>query len=94
MEIIPQPHMGLPNTSQTKALSPQATDLSGPADAVTSSLPVKPALQQIQSALGELPQVDLERVAAIKAALVNGELATDSASLAAAILTYHRGSDR
>ena len=46
---------------------------------------------RIQAALGHLPQVDLGKVANLKAALAAGELSTDSATLSAAMLTYHRG---
>lgn len=94
MEITRQPHLGLNGTRQATAQSPQTPSSTGPAGPVTGVQAVQPALEQIQSALGQLPQVDLEKVAAIKAALASGELATDSASLAAAMLTYHRGADR
>lgn len=94
MEITRQPHLGLNGTRQANAPSLQAPDTTGPAGPITGVQAVKPALEQIQSALGQLPEVDLEKVAAIKAALAAGELATDSASLAAAMLSHHRGGDR
>lgn len=89
MEITRQPTLGLNVTRQTASAS------QGTAAAPVAAVPeVKPALEQIQAALGQLPQVDLDKVAAIKAALANGELASDSASLATAMVTYHRGSHR
>ncbi|CAG8871077.1 hypothetical protein PS627_04269 [Pseudomonas fluorescens] len=94
MEITRPPHPGLNGTRQATAPSVQAPDSTGPTGPVTGVTAIKPALEQIQSALGQLPQVDLEKVAAIKAALASGELANDSASLAAAMLSYHRGTDR
>lgn len=94
MEITRPSHPGLNVTRQAKALSPQTPETGTPVAPVAGVQAVKPALEQIQSALGQLPQVDLDKVAALKAALASGELATDSASLAAAMLTYHRGNDR
>lgn len=94
MEITRQPHLGLHGSRQADAPSLQAASTTGPVAPIAGVQAIKPALEQIQSALGQLPQVDLEKVAAIKAALASGELATDSASLATAMLTYHRGADR
>ena len=94
MEITRQSHLGLNATRQASAPSLQAPGTSGPAGPITGVQAVKPALERIQSALGQLPEVDLEKVAAIKAALAAGELATDSASLAAAMLSHHRGGER
>jgi negative regulator of flagellin synthesis FlgM len=94
MEITRQPHLGLNATRQADAPGLQTHDSTGPVVPVTAVQAVKPALEQIQTALGQLPQADLEKVAAIKAALASGELASDSASLACAMLTYHRGADR
>lgn len=94
MEITRQPTLGLNVTRQTASASQGTAAAPGQPAAVAAVPAVKPALEQIQAALGQLPQVDLDKVAAIKAALANGELASDSASLAAAMVTYHRGSHR
>jgi negative regulator of flagellin synthesis FlgM len=40
-----------------------------------------------------MPEVDLERVAALKQALQRGELSSDPAELASSMLAYHRGND-
>lgn len=50
-------------------------------------------LEQMHHALRAMPEVDLDRVAAIKQALQNGEISTDPAELAGSMLAYHRGSD-
>ncbi|MCF7200607.1 flagellar biosynthesis anti-sigma factor FlgM [Pseudomonas oligotrophica] len=50
-------------------------------------------LEQLHDALRAMPEVDLERVAALKQALASGELGSDSADLAASMLSYHRGTD-
>lgn len=50
-------------------------------------------LEQMQDALRAMPELDLDRVAAIRLALQRGEISTDPAQLASSMLTYHRGSD-
>ncbi|GAB6390377.1 flagellar biosynthesis anti-sigma factor FlgM [Stutzerimonas marianensis] len=50
-------------------------------------------LEQMHDALRAMPDVDLDRVAAIKQALQRGEISTDVAELASSMLSYHRGSD-
>ena len=50
-------------------------------------------LEQMHDALRAMPDIDLERVAAIKQALQRGEISTDPAELAGSMLAYHRGSD-
>ncbi|TRO40411.1 flagellar biosynthesis anti-sigma factor FlgM [Pseudomonas sp. ALS1131] len=53
----------------------------------------EPRLEQLQDALRSLPDVDLDKVAQLKAALARGELSSDPAALAGSMLTYHSGSD-
>jgi negative regulator of flagellin synthesis FlgM len=53
----------------------------------------EPRLEQLQDALRNLPDVDLDKVAQLKAALARGELSSDPAALAGSMLTYHSGSD-
>lgn len=50
-------------------------------------------VEQLQEALGQLPEVDLDKVDAIRQALQRGEIAVDSAALSRAMLAYHNGSD-
>ena len=53
----------------------------------------EPRLEQLQDALRSLPDIDLDKVAQLKAALSRGELSSDPAALASSMLTYHSGSD-
>jgi negative regulator of flagellin synthesis FlgM len=53
----------------------------------------EPRLEQLQEAIGRLPDIDLDKVAAIKLALQRGEISTDSAALASSMVSYHSGSD-
>ena len=59
------------------------------AGASTESLP----LEQLQDALGALPEIDLAKVEAIKQALQRGEISLDAGALSRSMLAYHNGSD-
>ncbi|WP_462380852.1 flagellar biosynthesis anti-sigma factor FlgM [Pseudomonas sp. Marseille-QA0892] len=64
--------------------------------ATTNARPASGAglpLEQMQSALRSLPDVDLEKVNTLKAALARGEISTDPATLAGHVLAHHRGSE-
>lgn len=50
-------------------------------------------LEQLQEALGSLPEVDLDKVAAIKLALQRGEISVDVGVLSRSMLAYHNGND-
>lgn len=50
-------------------------------------------LEALQDAMRSLPDVDLDKIAAIKQALQRGEIVSDSVALAGSMLTYHSGSD-
>lgn len=50
-------------------------------------------LDEMQETLRAMPDVDQNRVAEIRRALMNGELGNDTSVLATSILSYHRGSD-
>ncbi|WLI75596.1 flagellar biosynthesis anti-sigma factor FlgM [Kosakonia sp. H02] len=52
---------------------------------MTSSL-----LKQAQAALDALPEVDLQKVEAIRAALNNGEITVDIDALVHAMRTFHQ----
>jgi negative regulator of flagellin synthesis FlgM len=52
----------------------------------------EPRLEQLQEAMRSLPDVDLDKIAAIRLALQRGDISSDSAMLAGSILAYHRGS--
>lgn len=60
-----------------------------PAARQVESLP----LEQMHEALRVMPEVDLDRVAAIKQALQRGEISTHPGELAGSMLSYHRGND-
>lgn len=46
---------------------------------------------QAAGVLQALPEVDLDKVAAVRAALARGEISFDADKLAATIAAYHRG---
>lgn len=91
MEITRQPAITISPLAEIAASGSRERSPGGPVAAISVTAPVKPGLERIQAALGQLPQVDLDKVANLKAALAAGELSTDSATLSAAMLTYHRG---
>lgn len=91
MEITRQPVISVTPSAERPVSGPGERASSGPVAPVSAPAAIKPGLEQIQTALGQLPQVDLNKVATLKAALAAGELTSDSASLAGAMLTYHRG---
>lgn len=66
-----------------------ARPASQPAARQVESLP----LEQMHEALRAMPEVDLDRVAAIKQALQRGEISTHPGELAGSMLSYHRGND-
>ena len=57
--------------------------------ASSESLP----LEQLHDALGSLPEVDMDKVEQIKAALQRGEIKLDTGALSRSMLAYHNGSD-
>ena len=91
MEITRQPVVNFSPSTERPVSGTTERASSGPVAPVSAPAAIKPGLEQIHSALGQLPQVNLDKVAALKAALAAGELTSDSASLASAMLTYHRG---
>jgi negative regulator of flagellin synthesis FlgM len=70
-----------------RAATSRAAGDTGAAASSEAPLP----LERMQEALRALPDVDLDKVAALRQALQRGELASDSASLAASMLDYHGG---
>ena len=48
-------------------------------------------LEQVQEALGALPEVDLDKVAAIRDALARGEVSLDPGALSRSMLDFHGG---
>ncbi len=80
---------------QTEASTPvnveRASQAKASAGASVNAAPSQ--LEALQDAMRSLPDVDLDKVAAIKQALQRGEIVGDSAMLAGSMLTYHSGSD-
>ena len=73
----------------SSARQPAARPSAQPAATRQDALP----LEQMHEALRAMPEVDLDRVAAIKQALQLGEINTDVGALASSMLSYHRGND-
>lgn len=90
MEISRQfkPAIAMP-TETAPARPASARSAAQPAARPAGSLP----LEQMHDALRAMPEVDLDRVAAIKQALQRGEISTDVGDLASSMLSYHRGND-
>ncbi|MBG0842492.1 flagellar biosynthesis anti-sigma factor FlgM [Ectopseudomonas toyotomiensis] len=84
-----KPSLNLPSDApaQVQSARPQ------PGGNARTSVSQEPRLEQLQDALRSLLDVDLEKVAQLKAALARGELSSDPAALAGSMLTYHSGSD-
>jgi negative regulator of flagellin synthesis FlgM len=84
-----KPSLNLPSDApaQVQSARPQ------PGGNARASASHEPRLEQLQDALRSLPDVDLDKVAQLKAALARGELSSDPAALAGSMLTYHSGSD-
>lgn len=92
MEISRQIKPGFSVQSET----PGAVKNERPGPAATAAakpVSAEPRLDRLQEALRSLPDIDLDKVAAIKQALQRGEILSDSAALASSMLTYHSGSD-
>ncbi len=49
------------------------------------------ALEKAQAEMAELPDVDMEKVAQVRAALSRGELSLDSKALSQALMQFHTG---
>lgn len=96
MEINRQFTAGFTAQSDVQGLgkaerSPSAQPQLQPAATVAPSSSEELPLEQLQESLRKLPDVDLDKVAALKRALQRGELVSDSAALAGSILDYHGG---
>jgi negative regulator of flagellin synthesis FlgM len=90
MEISRQFKPAIAMPSETAPARPASVRTAvQPAARPAESLP----LEQMHDALRAMPEVDLDRVAAIKQALQRGEISTDVGDLASSMLSYHRGND-
>ncbi|WP_447744389.1 flagellar biosynthesis anti-sigma factor FlgM [Pseudomonas nicosulfuronedens] len=71
------------------------SERAAPVAETSAAAPVNDSLRldEMQETLRAMPDVDQNRVAEIRRALMNGELGNDTSVLATSILSYHRGSD-
>jgi negative regulator of flagellin synthesis FlgM len=97
MEITRQlkPSLNLSSEAPAQVKSPRVSTA-----ALSSTAPVAAVsseslqLEQLHHALDQQPEVDLDKVAALKLALARGELNTEPAALASSMLDYHRASSQ
>lgn len=85
-----KPSLNLPSDAPAQVQSVSAQPSASSTRAAASA---EPRLEELQSALRSLPEVDMDKVATLKAALARGELLSDPQALAGSMLTYHSGSD-
>lgn len=77
--------------SAVTGVAPAAEIRTPPATAVSNSTKLQSSvLQPAMAAMNEMPDIDQEKVAALKTALERGELPFNPAKLAALIDRYHR----
>ena len=69
MEITRQPVISISQPSELAASASSERSTGVPVAPISAPAPVKPGLERIQSALVQLPQVDLDKVAQIRAKL-------------------------
>lgn len=84
-----KPSINLPSDTPAQVQGARPQHGESPRSTATSA----PRLDELQSALRSMPEVDLDKVANLKAALARGELISDPQALAGSMLTYHSGSD-
>lgn len=88
MKVIPG-SAATPVTATSVTTIAPAAEIRTPATSAASKLQSS-VLQPAMSAMSELPDIDHEKVAALKTALERGELPFDPTKLAALIERYHR----
>lgn len=93
MEISRQLKAGFSVQNEAPAQASAERPQQAKAASGTPTTTVEPRLEALQDAMRRLPDVDLDRVAAIKQALQRGEIVNDSTALAGSMLAYHSGSD-
>lgn len=89
MEII-RPGIASPRFT-TDATARQGVERTPETTAVRSINTAEARPDALHSALQALPEVDMDRVAALRQALQDGTLDTSAESLAADMLAFHRG---
>lgn len=87
MKVVPGSAVG-----GVTGVAPAAEIRTPPVTAVSNSTRLQSSvLQPAMAALNEMPEIDQEKVTALKTALERGELPFDPAKLATLIERYHRG---
>ncbi len=87
---------GLPDStrvapaSETQAASPKAAAVSAAASTATQEMQ-SAVMQPALDAMREMPDIDHEKVAALRDALARGELPFDAGKLAGLIQRFHGG---
>lgn len=76
-----------PGQSQTGKNQQQVSDRSAPAGSVTLSNEAQ-TLKKLEDQVGQLPDVDSERVAGIRAAIEDGSYSVDADKLARSIIDF------
>ncbi|MCW8884661.1 MAG: flagellar biosynthesis anti-sigma factor FlgM [Motiliproteus sp.] len=76
-----------PGQSTTGKNQQDVAERNGPAGSVTLSTEAQ-SLQKLEEQVGQLPDVNSERVAAIKAAIEDGSYSVDAEKLAASIINF------
>lgn len=60
---------------------------------VATQKQTEPRIEALHNAMRELPDVEEDKIIAIRKALASGEITTDAATLAKLMMSYHRGND-
>ena len=78
----------------TSLTAPAAREPSGKESIAKSASPsTEQVLTHARQSLGQLPEVDLNKVAEVKAALSRGEISLDGEALAHSILSFYQRSE-
>ena len=92
-----QPGYSTPTDSASATSAPAKVDAtkldSSILDAHAVTATTEPRLEQLQDAMRQLPDVNMEKVMATRQALARGELSIDSSTLAKLMASHHRGSE-
>lgn len=87
--LKPAAHSGADGISASAPLAASAASVVAPDHVNVGALAGQ--VQEAQTQMASMPEVDAARVAEIKAALARGEIGFDPAKLAGLIVRHHRG---
>ncbi|GKX50184.1 flagellar biosynthesis anti-sigma factor FlgM [Budvicia aquatica] len=80
-----------PLTTTQSQQSQASAAVTSKKEASATNEPLSEALKSAQQQLAALPDVDMQKVAEIKAAIQNGQIEIDADQIAAAMQKYYRG---